>query len=346
MQKSTLDRRDVIINTPKIVNSGKKHKPKATSSGVRSPSELKGRVHSLVPPLPIHMISNLSKEQQQKPKKHAPLQNSARSSHSKPPPPESFRSHRSRQNKGPDSARQDSNRDAGGVSRRSAHRTGAVESLGNSSQQNITGAIVNGALVNKVMLQANNKIGTSKFEKCLENSFEGDDATLVFDTERLKQFPDDYACYQALESTDQKILVKQWLFMKHERELKVQAKQEKEIKEQKRRERQAKVLVDQPKKKRQNSHGSGSNFNNSNRSFRSGISNVQRHQNHKARDVDIGQMLDISAIQLDSSLSEIGTMEKLKARAREGNLDAQLSEMMAVSQNISGLKTATKKELV
>ena len=93
-----------------------------------------------------------------------------------------------------------------------------------SSQQNITGAVVNGALVNPVMLQANNKIGTSKFEKDLENSFEGGDATLVFDTARLQQFPEDYACYAALESTDQKILVKQWLFMKHERELKLQAK--------------------------------------------------------------------------------------------------------------------------
>jgi len=77
------------------------------------------------------------------------------------------------------------------------------------------------------MLQANNKIATSKFEKDLENSFEGDDATLIFDTERLKQFSEDYACYAALESTDQKILVKQWLFMKHERELKQQAKHDK-----------------------------------------------------------------------------------------------------------------------
>ncbi len=61
----------------------------------------------------------------------------------------------------------------------------------------------------------------------------------MFDTERLKQFPEDYACYEALDSTDQKILVKQWLFMKYERDLKVQAKEEKVIKEQKRKERKA-----------------------------------------------------------------------------------------------------------
>ena len=35
------------------------------------------------------------------------------------------------------------------------------------------------------MLSAVNKIGTSKFEKEYENSFEGGDATLVFDTARL-----------------------------------------------------------------------------------------------------------------------------------------------------------------
>ena len=81
-----------------------------------------------------------------------------------------------------------------------------------------------------------NKVGTSKFDKGLEADFDGDDATLLFDTERLKQFPDDYACLEAMDATDQKILVKQWLFMKHERELKIQAKSEKVIKEQRKRE--------------------------------------------------------------------------------------------------------------
>ena len=57
-------------------------------------------------------------------------------------------------------------------------------------------------------------------------------------------------------------------------------------------------------------------------------------------------MLDISAIQLESSLSEIGTIEGLKARAGDKALEAQLSDMMAISQNISGLKTVTQKELV
>ena len=80
------------------------------------------------------------------------------------------------------------------------------------------------------------KIATSKFDKGLEADFEGDDATLLFDTERLKQFPEDYACLEAMDATDQKILVKQWLFMKYERELKIQAKEEKKVKEQRKKE--------------------------------------------------------------------------------------------------------------
>lgn len=88
------------------------------------------------------------------------------------------------------------------------------------------------------MLQAVNKVGTSKFDKGLEADFDGDDATLLFDTERLKQFPEDYACLEAMEATDQKILVKQWLFMKYERELKVQDRERKIVKEQRKREDQ------------------------------------------------------------------------------------------------------------
>lgn len=80
---------------------------------------------------------------------------------------------------------------------------------------------MNGALVNGVMLGAIDKIGTSKFDKGLEADFSGDEASLIFDTERLKQFPEDFACYDAMDSTDKKILVKQWLFMKYERELKI-----------------------------------------------------------------------------------------------------------------------------
>ena len=56
----------------------------------------------------------------------------------------------------------------------------------------------------------------------------------------------------------------------------------------------------------------------------------------------------MSAIQLDSSLSEIGTTEVFNARAQEKHVlqDAQLDQMLAVSQNISGLKTVTQKDLV
>lgn len=45
------------MNTPKIINS----KPKAQSSGVRSPVN---KPQSLVPPLPIHMIKDLNSKEQ------------------------------------------------------------------------------------------------------------------------------------------------------------------------------------------------------------------------------------------------------------------------------------------
>ena len=89
------------------------------------------------------------------------------------------------------------------------------------------------------------------------------------------------------------------------------------MKEQRRREQREKQNAERDgKKRRQHSQGTGSAFNTSNRSYRSGLSNAQLHYNQK-RDVELGQILDISAIQLDSSLSEIGTIEKLKARAKE-----------------------------
>lgn len=57
--------REIMLNTPKIMSSGGKLKPKAQSSGIRSPINTKN-AQSLVPPLPIHMISNLNKDPKQK----------------------------------------------------------------------------------------------------------------------------------------------------------------------------------------------------------------------------------------------------------------------------------------
>lgn len=57
-QRSTLDRRESHLNTPLIMSSATKQRPRANSSGVRSPTEAGRRAHSLVPPLPIHMINN------------------------------------------------------------------------------------------------------------------------------------------------------------------------------------------------------------------------------------------------------------------------------------------------
>jgi hypothetical protein len=58
---------------------------------------------------------------------------------------------------------------------------------------------------------------TSKFDKNLES--ESEQATLLFDTDRLMQFTE-YDVLQGCQDEDQKILLKQYLFMKYERELK------------------------------------------------------------------------------------------------------------------------------
>lgn len=76
---------------------------------------------------------------------------------------------------------------------------------------------------------------TSKFDNELESDGEGGGATLNFDTGRLKQFAEDYAHLESLEDTDQKILMKQWLFFKYEGQLKIQAKEEKRIKQERKR---------------------------------------------------------------------------------------------------------------
>lgn len=56
------------------------------------------------------------------------------------------------------------------------------------------------------------------------------------------------------------------------------------------------------------------------------------------------EILDVSAIQLDSSLSQLGTLQK--ARKDNFNQEAKLSQLLAVSQNISGLMTVSQKELI
>lgn len=71
---------------------------------------------------------------------------------------------------------------------------------------------------------------TSKFDKNLENDFDGAEATLNFDTGKLKQFTDEYEILKQIEDEDQRILLKQWLFFKYEKEIKQQTREEKAAK--------------------------------------------------------------------------------------------------------------------
>jgi hypothetical protein len=83
---------------------------------------------------------------------------------------------------------------------------------------NISGALLDGVVINSVMVQAM-PYQTSKFDRGLES--DGDEASLIFETERLNQFPESEAL-KGCETEDQKILLKQWLFFKYERLLREQ----------------------------------------------------------------------------------------------------------------------------
>ena len=65
---------------------------------------------------------------------------------------------------------------------------------------------------------------TSKFDNKYEEDFEGANVTLDMATDRLKQFPDDYEAINSIDNIDERIIMKQIVFMKHERLLKKQAK--------------------------------------------------------------------------------------------------------------------------
>ncbi len=49
---------------------------------------------------------------------------------------------------------------------------------------------------------------TSRFDKALEDDYEDADQTLPFETDRLKQFGDEYEMLMRIEDEEQRILVK------------------------------------------------------------------------------------------------------------------------------------------
>jgi len=58
---------------------------------------------------------------------------------------------------------------------------------------------------------------TSAFDPKMDKSFEGAGVTLDMQTARLKQFPEDYEMLQHIENQDERILMKQMVFLKYER---------------------------------------------------------------------------------------------------------------------------------
>lgn len=70
----------------------------------------------------------------------------------------------------------------------------------------------------------------SKFDAKYEDDYDGANVTLDMNTERLRQFPEEYEMLQHIEDAGQRIIMKQIVFMKYERQLKKQAKIERKRK--------------------------------------------------------------------------------------------------------------------
>lgn len=71
---------------------------------------------------------------------------------------------------------------------------------------------------------------SSKFDNKFEEDYDGANVTLDMNTDRLRQFPDDYEAINSIENIDERIIMKQIVFMKYERLLKKQAKMERKLK--------------------------------------------------------------------------------------------------------------------
>ena len=71
---------------------------------------------------------------------------------------------------------------------------------------------------------------SSKFDSKLEDDYDGANVTIDMQTERLKQFPQDYEAINSIENPDERIIMKQIVFMKYEKILKKQAKMERKRK--------------------------------------------------------------------------------------------------------------------
>ena len=156
---------------PQLAAGAPQIKPRAQSSNVRSPVN---KVQSLVPPLPIHMIDshNAAKPTTFQSNNHPKKQSidkqapSARSANGKPPPPESYRSHRSgrsNSHRPPHIQQQPPFSQQQLYSQQHSHRGATpldskrsnpqLESHA-SSRKNISGAIVEGCVVNPVFAGA------------------------------------------------------------------------------------------------------------------------------------------------------------------------------------------------
>lgn len=196
---------------------------------------------------------------------------------------------------------------------------------GQDSKRSIQGGIIDGEyLVNPVFLGA--VYQTSRFDKALEDDYEDADQTLPFETDRLRQYTDEYEMIMHVEDEEQRILLKQWLFMIHEKELKSQAKKEKMLRMHQRRAARA-AAQDQNLQNRNSFDGTtprgvrGSHLHDENEQTLKEPSvemPMARNENSEQRNGMIDESFTGSHISLQrGSLPLLGTIEMISARRKE-----------------------------
>ena len=155
---------------------------------------------------------------------------------------------------------------------------------------------------------------------------------------------------------EKRILLKQWLFIINEQELKTQAKQEKLQRQQQRRAAQNQRCLDgttprmpNPNKVRNSSDENEETLKESSKE-NNGSQRRRRHSGNSSRNQmndEMYQSLEASHISLQKELPLLGTYEIISARRKEYLNEVELSQIMDVPTEFQGMiKTLTEKSII
>ncbi|CDW81983.1 UNKNOWN [Stylonychia lemnae] len=299
-----------------------------------------------IPRLPIHIINNNNKKEQHQ------------ISNRIPPLPPSQQSERDRLNsqRGPHSSRKHSGR-----GQNQANQYQQLSSRQITSQRSVISAegqlVVEQCMANPVIQGAVHQ--QCKFENDLENDFPDAEQTLLFETERLKMFPDEYECLKNMKTDDEKrILAKQYFFMIHEREIKKLIKQER-----KKRQQNKQIQIQQQQQQNERTHKNKTPRDQNRQSIGSdneqtikdsSVSSEVKHnvkrihsQSSSILNGNMNQTLNNSQISFQQQLPALGTIERNQAFDKQNFKDVQLYELLDVPSEMDFLlKTATEKDII